>query len=98
MIEKLYSCFMEHPLVCTDTREIRPGSIFFALRGDNFNGNRFAELALEKGCAYAVVDEKEFAVNDRCILVEDVLASLQQLANHHRRQLNIPVIGITGSN
>ncbi|MFL5765360.1 MAG: UDP-N-acetylmuramoyl-tripeptide--D-alanyl-D-alanine ligase [Bacteroidia bacterium] len=98
MTETLYSYFLEHPAVCTDTREIRPGSIFFALRGDNFNGNRFAELALEKGCAYAVVDEKEFAVNDRCILVEDVLASLQQLANHHRRQLNIPVIGITGSN
>jgi UDP-N-acetylmuramoyl-tripeptide--D-alanyl-D-alanine ligase len=98
MIEKLYSHFREHPLVCTDTREIRPGSIFFALKGDNFNGNRFAEQALEKGCAFAVIDEKEFQKDERFILVEDVLSALQQLANHHRRQLNIPVIGITGSN
>ena len=98
MIEKLYSIFLKHPLVCTDTRDIKPGSIFFALKGGNFNGNQFAEKAIEMGCAYAVIDEKEFQKNENYFLVDDVLKALQQLANHHRKQLNIPVIGITGSN
>lgn len=84
--------------MCTDTRDIKPGSIFFALKGENFNGNQFAEKALEMGCAYAVIDEKEFQKNENYFLVDDVLSALQQLANHHRKQLNIPVIGITGSN
>ncbi|MBL0328408.1 MAG: UDP-N-acetylmuramoyl-tripeptide--D-alanyl-D-alanine ligase [Bacteroidetes bacterium] len=98
MIEKLYSIFLKHPLVCTDTRDIKPGSIFFALKGGNFNGNQFAKKALEMGCVYAVIDEKEFQKNENYFLVDDVLSTLQQLANHHRKQLNIPVIGITGSN
>lgn len=98
MIEKLYSIFLQHPLVSTDTRDIKPASIFFALKGGNFNGNEFAEKALEMGCSYAVVDEQCSGINERLILVADVLKTLQQLANFHRKQLNIPVIGITGSN
>ncbi|MCW3105250.1 MAG: UDP-N-acetylmuramoyl-tripeptide--D-alanyl-D-alanine ligase [Bacteroidetes bacterium] len=98
MIEQLYSHFKDHPLVCTDTRGIIPGSVFFALKGGNFNGNQFAEQALESGCSLAVIDEEAYKKDERYFLVEDVLTALQQLANHHRRQLNIPVIGITGSN
>ena len=98
MIEKIYSVFLKHPIVCTDTRNVLPGSIFFALKGENFNGNQFAEKALEAGCAYAVIDEKDFQKDERYLLVDDVLSALQQLANYHRKQLSIPVIGITGSN
>jgi UDP-N-acetylmuramoyl-tripeptide--D-alanyl-D-alanine ligase len=98
MIEQLYTHFKGHPLVCTDTRGIIPGSIFFALKGGNFNGNQFAEQALNSGCSLAVIDEAAYKKDDRYFLVEDVLAALQQLSNHHRRQLAIPVIGITGSN
>jgi UDP-N-acetylmuramoyl-tripeptide--D-alanyl-D-alanine ligase len=98
MIEKLYSVFLKHPSVCTDTREIKPGSMFFALKGGNFNGNQFAEKALNEGCSYAVVDEPQYKKDDRYLLVTDVLISLQQLSNYHRRKLTIPVIGITGSN
>jgi UDP-N-acetylmuramoyl-tripeptide--D-alanyl-D-alanine ligase len=98
MIEQLYSLFLEHPAVCTDTRDIKPGSIFFALKGENFNGNKFAEQALNAGCSIAVIDEVEFQKNENCFLVDDVLTALQQLANYHRKQLAIPVIGITGSN
>lgn len=95
---QLYNIYLQHPLVLTDTRRISPGGIFFALKGANFNGNAFAATALEMDAAYAVVDEVEYAVNDRCILVPDVLTALQQLARHHRRQFNMPVIAITGSN
>lgn len=98
MIEQLYSHFLKHPLVCTDTRDIKPGSIFFALKGANFNGNAFAEQALNSGCSLAVIDEANYKKDERYFLVDDVLVALQQLANHHRKQLNIPVIGITGSN
>jgi UDP-N-acetylmuramoyl-tripeptide--D-alanyl-D-alanine ligase len=105
MIEKLYSHFLIHPSICTDTRSIKPGSIFFALKGGNFNGNQFAEQALNNGCSLAVIDEAEYQSlgkdgkkDERYMLVEDVLTALQQLANYHRRQLNIPVIAITGSN
>lgn len=99
-IEKLYSLFLEcHQQVCTDTRKIKEHSIFFALKGNNFDGNKFALEALQKGCAYAVVDNPEIASKDnRCVLVDDVLKTLQNLALHHRRQFNIPVIAITGSN
>lgn len=96
--EQLYSIFLKHPSVCTDTRALVPGSIFFALKGGNFNANKFAKQALEGGCAYAVIDEKEYEEDDRFLLVEDVLKALQDLASHHRDQLKIPVIGITGSN
>ena len=82
----------------TDTRKIIPNSIFFALKGENFNANEFALQALEKGANYAVVDEKKYSTHDRAILVPNVLETLQQLAKHHRDQLTIPVIGLTGSN
>jgi UDP-N-acetylmuramoyl-tripeptide--D-alanyl-D-alanine ligase len=85
-------------VVCTDTRQIAKGSLFFALKGPKFNANVFAEEALQKGAAYAVVDEAAFAKNENYILVKDGLQSLQQLARHHRSQLKIPVIGLTGSN
>jgi UDP-N-acetylmuramoyl-tripeptide--D-alanyl-D-alanine ligase len=95
--EELYTLFLRHPIVCTDTRNIKPGSIFFALKGANFNANEFAKEALNKGCSYAVIDEEKH-YSEGCILVDDVLKSLQNLANHHRRQFTIPVIGITGTN
>ena len=98
MIEKLYALFLKHPIVCTDTRDIKTGSVFFALKGENFNGNKFAEQALNAGCSLVVIDEKEYQKDERFFLVDDVLTALQQLANYHRKQLNIPVIGITGSN
>lgn len=99
-ISELYSIFSEHPVVTTDSRDCPEGSIFFALKGASFNGNAFAEKALEKGCSYAVVDEKEFAKNGDCryILTDDCLKTLQQLANHHRRQLGTKIVGITGTN
>ena len=94
----LYARFLAHPQVVTDTRKIVPGSLFFALKGPHFNGNAFAGKALESGAAFAVVDESRFATDDRCLLVADVLDTLQHLARHHRRQFGIPVLGITGSN
>ena len=97
-ISFLYTCFQQHPVVCTDTRNISPECIFFALKGDKFDANTFTAQALEQGAAYAVVDNPAFQLNERCILVEDVLTALQDLARHHRQQLNIPVIGLTGSN
>ncbi|MEH3115962.1 UDP-N-acetylmuramoyl-tripeptide--D-alanyl-D-alanine ligase [Pedobacter terrae] len=96
--EKLYDYYLKNPVISTDTRNITPGCIFFALKGDLFNANQFAAQALEKGAAFAVIDEEKYAQNDRFLLVEDVLISLQDLARHHRKQLNIPVIGLTGSN
>ncbi len=96
--EQLYQIFQQHPQICTDTRNIIPNSIFFALKGANFNANTFAEKALEMGAAYAVIDEVEYRKSDRYIFADDVLTVLQDLARHHRKQLNIPVIGLTGSN
>lgn len=99
-ISELYKLFCEHPVITTDTRDCPEGSIFFALKGATFNGNEFAQKALEQGCAYAVVDENVSCdqSQDRIILVDDVLTTLQQLANYHRRQLGTPVIGVTGTN
>lgn len=94
----LYEIFLQHPVVTTDSRNCPPGSIFFALKGESFNANEFAGKALESGCAYAVVDEKQFAVDERFILVDDVLKALQNLANLHRKTLNTKIIGITGTN
>jgi UDP-N-acetylmuramoyl-tripeptide--D-alanyl-D-alanine ligase len=96
--EHLYAIYQDNPIVCTDTRSIVPGSIFFALKGGNFNGNQFAEQALNSGCAYAVIDEEEYKKDGRFVLVRDVLKSLQDLARYHRDNLLIPVIGITGTN
>lgn len=97
-VNSLYQKYRQSSKVSTDTREITPGSVFFALRGPNFNANTFAGEALKAGAAYAIVDDKDFVVNERCILVEDSLETLQKLARHHRNQLTIPVIGLTGSN
>jgi UDP-N-acetylmuramoyl-tripeptide--D-alanyl-D-alanine ligase len=97
-LSNIYLLFKEHPTVVTDTRKIVPNSIFFALKGDNFNGNKFALSAIEKGCEYAIIDEDEYAIDDRFILVDDVLSTLQNIAREHRRQLNIPILAITGTN
>jgi UDP-N-acetylmuramoyl-tripeptide--D-alanyl-D-alanine ligase len=102
-IKDLHSLFLDSSGVCTDTRKVKPNSIFFALKGDNFNGNKFADQAIEKGCSCAVVDQKSVIENSRYdqnqfILVDDVLLTLQKLANHHRNHLNTKVIGLTGSN
>jgi UDP-N-acetylmuramoyl-tripeptide--D-alanyl-D-alanine ligase len=98
MIRELYQIYKEHSSICTDTRTITKGALFFALKGENFDGNDYAEKALYDGCAYAVVDNPLAVKNKQYILVEDVLTTLQDLAKHHRSQLNIPFIGITGSN
>jgi UDP-N-acetylmuramoyl-tripeptide--D-alanyl-D-alanine ligase len=95
---QLYTLFLNHPIICTDSRTCPQGSLFFALKGDNFNANSFALSALEKGCAFAVVDEPEYAIDERFILVDDVLETLQQLATYHRKQLGIRILGITGTN
>ena len=98
MIKALYEKYLSCAGVSTDTRSISPDTLFFALKGPNFNANAYAGKALEKGAKYAVIDEEKYQVNERFILVEDVLTTLQQLANHHRRQLRIPFIGINGTN
>ena len=97
-IKDLYQIYSTNYLVDTDTRNIRNNSIFFSLKGDNFNGNKFAAEALKKGAKYAVIDEEESEIEGRTILVDNVLKTLQKLANYHRRKLEIPVIGLTGSN
>ncbi len=97
-IEQLYTIFLQYPSVQTDTRKLKKGDIFFALNGPNFNANAFALKALEAGAEYAVIDEDIDSSNNRLILVDDVLTTLQQLAKHHREQFTIPFIGITGSN
>jgi UDP-N-acetylmuramoyl-tripeptide--D-alanyl-D-alanine ligase len=98
MIQELYKTFVSSTGISTDTRKIIPGNIFFALKGPNFNANTFAEKALEAGASLAVVDDKKFAKSEKILLVEDTLQVLQDLANFHRKQLNIPIIAITGSN
>ena len=97
-IAALYNLYLSHPLVQTDTRNIETNSLFFALKGPNFNGNHYVKQALAAGAAYCITDEKQLEADERIILVEDSLTCLQQLALHHRRQFTIPVIAITGSN
>jgi UDP-N-acetylmuramoyl-tripeptide--D-alanyl-D-alanine ligase len=97
-IEQLYEIYQQYPSVQTDTRKLKPGDLFFALKGDQFNGNAFAQQALEKGAAYAIIDEPAFTIPGKTILVSNVLTTLQQLAKHHREQFTIPFIAITGSN
>jgi UDP-N-acetylmuramoyl-tripeptide--D-alanyl-D-alanine ligase len=97
-IRDLYQKYLESGKVSTDTRQITPGSVFFALKGPSFNANAFAQEALSRGASYCVVDEAAFAKDPRFVLVPDSLVALQDLARHHRSQLNIPVIGLTGSN
>ena len=96
--EQLYEIFLQHPTVTTDSRHCPEGSIFFALRGESFDGNTFAAAALAAGCAYAVVDEHEYATDPRCLLVSDVLETLQQLAALHRRKWGHTILQITGTN
>lgn len=94
----IYQIFKQYPLITTDSRNCPTNSIFIALKGTTFNGNMFAKAALEKGCAYAIVDEAKYVVDDKIILVDDCLTTLQQLANFHRKQLMTPIIAITGTN
>ncbi len=96
--EQLYRLFLQNPVIETDSRKIEKGCIFFALKGENFNGNQFAAEALNRGAAYAIIDEKACYLDEKTVLVGNVLKSLQTLANYHRMQLGVPVLGITGSN
>lgn len=97
-LKEIYQLYLEcNQQICTDTRKIVEGGLFFALKGENFNGNQYAQQAIEKGAKYAIIDEEEFDA-ENCILVKDVLKALQNLANYHRKQFDIPFIGITGSN
>jgi len=97
-IEALYNAYADNYTVSTDTRKILPGALFFALKGDNFNGNSFAQKALDQGASLAVIDEEAYAVKGKTVLVQDVLTTLQELAAYHRQTLKIPIIGLTGSN
>ena len=98
MIEVLYKIYQQYPSVQTDTRKLKAGDIFFALKGPNFNGNSFAKQAIDDGATCVVIDEKEYEIPGKTFLVPDVLLALQQLALHHRKQFDIPFIAITGSN
>jgi UDP-N-acetylmuramoyl-tripeptide--D-alanyl-D-alanine ligase len=98
LIEELYNIYRKNPVICTDSRNILSGCIFFALKGANFNGNLFAAEALNKGAGFAIIDDPKYKANNNCILVDDVLITLQHLANYHRNQLGIPIIAITGTN
>ena len=97
-MEKLYQLYKQHPRICTDTRNIIPDSLFFCLKGENFDGNNFATQALDAGAAYVVTERKDLSGNPHCVVVDNTLKTLQLLAQHHRQQLRIPVIGITGTN
>ena len=95
---ELYDVYRKYPSIQTDTRKLKKNDIFFALKGPNFNGNEFAQQAIDDGAAYAVIDENKFEIPGKTFLVEDVLVALQELAKHHRNHLTIPFIAITGSN
>lgn len=97
-IEKLYQIFLKSTGISTDTRTVKAGNLFFALKGPNFNGNLYAEKALESGASYVVIDEEKYNISDKYILVNNGLETLQLLANYHRKQLKIPFFAITGSN
>lgn len=104
-IAELYQHYLQYPSVQTDTRKLKSGDLFFALKGDNFNGNAFAQKALDAGAAFAVIDEPAYQIEGKTILVPDVLTALQQLAKYHRQQFKtgptgkpFPVLAITGSN
>lgn len=98
MIEDIYEKFLECGQVSTDTRNIAEDCLFIALKGEKFNANQFAADALEKGARYALIDEAKYQQDERYILVPNTLKTLQELARHHRRQFNIPVLGINGTN
>ena len=98
MTATLYKLYQQYPSVQTDTRKLKQGDLFFALKGPSFNGNSFAAKAIELGAAFVIIDEKEFEIPGKTILVDNVLTALQNLALHHRQQFTIPFIAITGSN
>ena len=98
MMTDLYDRYLQNPKICTDTRKISTGCLFFALKGPHFNGNEFAKEALKRGAFYAIVDDELYAIDDRYILVKDALTTLQELARFHRKELKCKVLGITGSN
>lgn len=97
-IAQLYQKFKSSTTITTDTRKLEKDCMYFALKGDNFNGNTFVAQAFKGGAKYCVVDDKNAVINSNCILVEEVLTTLQQLATHHREVINIPIIALTGSN
>src|SRR6476661_2479531 len=96
-IEELYTLYLQNPSIQTDTRKLKKGDLFFALKGPSFNGNEFAAKAIDAGASYVIIDDPKYAM-DRTIVVDDVLKTLQELARHHRLQFDIPFIAITGSN
>lgn len=98
MIEKLHSLFLESTGINTDTRKIKEGNLFFALSGENFDGNHYIEKALENGAIHAISSDRQWKNNSKVTVVENVLLCLQQLASFHRRYINIPIIALTGSN
>lgn len=97
-VDQFYPVFLNHPKITTDSRNIPENSLFFALKGASFNGNQFAEEALNKGAAFAIIDEPTCQTNEKCLLVDDVLSFLQKLARYHRDQLKLPILAITGTN
>ena len=98
-IQELYSCFSEADGISIDTRNITPNSLFFALKGDNFDANEFAQEAIDKGARYVIMDNPKLVTDrDKMFLVPNTLQALQQLANYHRQQLGLPIIALTGSN
>ena len=94
-IPDLYLIYLNYPIITTDSRNIPVNSIFFALKGNNFNGNVYATDAISKGAAFAIIDETEYAIDERYIMVDDVLLCLQQLSRYHRDQLGLPILAIT---
>ncbi|MBR9854158.1 MAG: UDP-N-acetylmuramoyl-tripeptide--D-alanyl-D-alanine ligase [Algicola sp.] len=97
-IEELHALFLAHPTISTDTRKITDNCLFFALKGPNFNGNAFAQDALDKGAAYAIIDDASYKTSDQFVVCEDVLTTLQQLATFHRHYSNARIVSLTGSN
>jgi UDP-N-acetylmuramoyl-tripeptide--D-alanyl-D-alanine ligase len=97
-IDHLYRIFLSCSKVVTDSRKAEQNALFFALRGDNFDGNKYAEVAIEKGCSFAIIDNPDFEISDKFILVDNVLETLQSLGSYHQSKLNIPIIAITGTN
>ena len=97
-VSELYQVYLKHPVVSTDSRNCPPGALFFALKGDTFDGNRFAKNALDAGAAYAIIDDPSTHTDSRMILTPNALLALQQLAAHHRAALGTPIIGVTGTN
>lgn len=97
-IEALYELYQQHPIICTDSRKVIPNAIFFALKGDKFDGNQYAQKAIEEGAAFAVISDAAVKMDERYILVKDTLKTLQDLASYHRQQFYVPIIAITGSN